>query len=196
MIVCSPAETRKACKMYHELFVCGTLMVVVGMVCYTIVGRMWQEMPDPGKFKIVSVDFDGVIHSFKGGWCGDTVIEGYPLPGAIEWLGKLCDTGMSVCIFSYRSRTRAGRRAMQKWLIAHGCPKKTMEQLWFPEHKPAAHLSIDDRSYRFEGDRYPSPHWIAEFQAWWQIPAKVQAAKSASSGIQDCRRCGGQPEIG
>lgn len=68
-----------------------------------------------GKLKDLCIDFDGVIHSYKSGWKGATVIPDEPVPGAIEWLVGLLDKGFQPCIYSSRSKTWFGRRAMKKW---------------------------------------------------------------------------------
>lgn len=43
------------------------------------------------------------------------------------------------------------------WLLSKG--------IWFPKEKPPAHISIDDRGYRFEGV-FPSPRELLEMVPW------------------------------
>ncbi len=78
----------------------------------TPIEQQWKN----GKLKDLCIDFDGVIHSYKSGWKGATVIPDEPVPGAIEWLVGLLDKGFQPCIYSSRSKTWFGRRAMKCWL--------------------------------------------------------------------------------
>lgn len=79
----------------------------------TPIEQQWKQ----GKLKDLCIDFDGVIHSYKSGWKGATVIPDEPVPGAIEWLVNLLDQGFQPCIYSSRSKTWFGRRAMKKWFV-------------------------------------------------------------------------------
>lgn len=65
---------------------------------------------------ILSIDFDGVIHSYKSGWKGAHVIPDPPVPGAIAALFRYLEAGFDVAIFSSRSKSLRGRWAMQRWL--------------------------------------------------------------------------------
>lgn len=68
------------------------------------------------KFKpIVVLDFDGVIHNYKSGWKGASVIPDEPVPGAIEFILEARKT-YQVAILSSRSHQWGGKRAMKKWL--------------------------------------------------------------------------------
>ena len=69
--------------------------------------------------KQICIDFDGVIHSYKSGWKGETNIPDEPNNGAFEWLVNLICAGMQPCIYSSRSRSFFGRRAMKKWFVEH-----------------------------------------------------------------------------
>ena len=67
----------------------------------------------------ISVDFDGVLHSYTSGWKGARTIPDLPVPGAIEWLCEIqCD--YTVAISSARSGQFGGRRAMRNWIKLHG----------------------------------------------------------------------------
>lgn len=68
-----------------------------------------------GKSKDLCIDFDGVIHSYKSGWLGIDKIPDEPVDGAIEWLVKLKENGFQPNIYSSRSKSWFGRRAMKKW---------------------------------------------------------------------------------
>ena len=129
---------------------------------------------------LICVDFDGVIHSYKSGWQGVSVIPDPPVPGAIDWLIKnlpIPDSygmggdhqGPIVCIYSSRSSSWFGRRAMKKWLIANGLPAEYIKEgiLKFPKKKPAAWLTIDDRAICFDG-RFPTEHEMISFVPWYK----------------------------
>jgi len=129
---------------------------------------------------IICVDFDGVIHSYKSGWKGVSEIPDEPVTGAIEWLMKHLPTpealggcmvpeykGPEVQIYSSRSKSWFGRRAMKKWLIKHGLPSCYISDgiLKFPVKKPAAFLTIDDRAICFNGV-FPTAKEMMSFRPW------------------------------
>ncbi len=130
---------------------------------------------------IICVDFDGVIHSYSSGWKGIDVIPDPPVPGAIKWLeehlptpdaiyafGHIAHEGKPIVqIYSSRSKSWRGRRAMKRWLIQHGLPKEyiTDRILKFPKKKPAAYLTIDDRAICFDGN-FPTADEMLAFKPW------------------------------
>ncbi len=128
---------------------------------------------------IICVDFDGVIHSYKSGWKGVSVITDQPVPGAIEWLMDHLPVPDAICamapryegpeaqIYSSRSKSWFGRRAMKKWLIKHGLPACYITEglLKFPSKKPAAFLTIDDRAICFNGT-FPTSEEMMSFKPW------------------------------
>ena len=128
---------------------------------------------------VICVDFDGVIHSYTSGWKGVSVIPDPPVPGAIEWLqdhlpvpDAVCAmagpyNGPIVCIYSSRSKSWFGRRAMKKWLIKHGLHPAYISDglLKFPSKKPAAFLTIDDRAICFNGT-FPTTEEMMRFKPW------------------------------
>lgn len=131
------------------------------------------------KNPIICVDFDGVIHSYTSGWKGIDVIPDPPVPGAIEWLMEhlpcpdgICamaptHTGPIVQIYSSRSKSWFGRRAMKRWLVQNGFPREYISEgiLKFPTKKPAAFLTIDDRAICFNGT-FPSAAEMLAFKPW------------------------------
>lgn len=130
---------------------------------------------------IICVDFDGVIHSYRSGWKGVSVIPDDPVPGAIEWLMEHLPVPDAVCamaprhegpevqIYSSRSKSWFGRRAMKKWLIKHGLDRAyiTEDILKFPIKKPAAYLTIDDRAICFDGT-FPTKEQMMSFKPWYK----------------------------
>ncbi len=126
---------------------------------------------------IICVDFDGVIHSYISGWKGIGVIPDLPVLGAIEWLKEYLDCPDSICsmappsgvqivIYSSRSRSGKGRRAMRQW-IAKYLGREYLEVLKFPKKKPPAFLTIDDRTICFKGV-FPTIKEMLEFKPWKQ----------------------------
>jgi hypothetical protein len=65
--------------------------------------------------KIISLDFDGVIHSYKSGWEGPRTIVDEPVNGALEFIVTALKK-YEVHIFSSRSHYFLGRSAMKRWL--------------------------------------------------------------------------------
>lgn len=129
---------------------------------------------------IILVDFDGVIHSYASGWQGVSNIPDDPVPGAIDWVIKhlpvpesvshainACYDGPIVQIYSARSKSWLGRRAMKNWFIKHGLPRAYIYEniLKFPIKKPAAFLTIDDRCICFKGN-FPSDKQMLNFISW------------------------------
>jgi hypothetical protein len=129
--------------------------------------------------RILLVDFDGVLHSYVSGWKGARVVSDPPVKGAIGWLRSLLEYpeewGMrlpsdpvgtfKVCIYSSRSRQWGGRKAMKRWLLAHGLEKEYLRQISFPIMRPAAFLTIDDRCVCFDGT-FPRAEDLLAFRPW------------------------------
>lgn len=130
---------------------------------------------------IICVDFDGVIHSYASGWQGVAVIPDPPVPGAIEWLMDHLPIPDSICamadeytgpvaqIYSSRSQSWRGRRAMKSWLIQNGLHPAYIQDgiLKFPVKKPAAFLTIDDRAICFDGT-FPTSAQMLAFRPWYK----------------------------
>jgi len=67
---------------------------------------------------ILTLDFDGVLHSYSSGWQGARIIPDPPVPGALEFVVTALDH-FRVAIHSSRSHQWGGRRAMKRWLRHH-----------------------------------------------------------------------------
>jgi hypothetical protein len=128
----------------------------------------------------VIVDFDGVVHSYTSGWKGVDVIPDLPVPGAIDWIRAHLPVpdalGMSepyrgpiVQIYSSRSGSFRGRRAMRAWFIKHGLERQYIDDniLKFPSKKPPALITIDDRAICFTGV-FPTTEEMLAFKPWYQ----------------------------
>lgn len=146
--------------------------------------------------KIVLLDFDGVLHSYRSGWQGPRCIPDPPVPGMLEWLmrflwdnctppDRLCAMApdmpfqelsrterSEVMIFSSRSKHWGGRKAMRAWMVEHG-----FDHAWFagmpgdggikfPLKKPPAFVTIDDRAICFNGTPRGLTEQIQNFTPW------------------------------
>lgn len=65
----------------------------------------------------LTLDFDGVIHGYDSGWKGAHVIPDAAVPGAGVYLLKAVQH-FDLAIFSSRSRSLRGRRAMKLYVRA------------------------------------------------------------------------------
>ena len=138
---------------------------------------------------ILCLDFDGVIHSFKRGWKGATVIPDPPVPGAMEFIAAAIDH-FHVDIFSSRSADPLGRRAMWSYIKQHLEEavgeieaSRIISLIDFPFDKPAAFVSIDDRAITFEG-KWPDIDTLLTFKPWNKRPAaEVGASKRTIADI-------------
>lgn len=108
--------------------------------------------------RTICLDFDGVIHSYRSGWCGAEVIPDPPIHGTKEAIARL-RTRFRVVVHSARCATEAGHEAVQAWLIKH--------QLVVDEvcrFKPPATIYVDDRAVPFRGDWQQTIADIHEFR--------------------------------
>ncbi|MCK9596681.1 hypothetical protein M0R19_05815 [Candidatus Pacearchaeota archaeon] len=129
---------------------------------------------------IVVIDFDGVIHSYKQRWIDFDKIPDPPVPGAIDFLRNLigCDK-FQVYIHSSRNvptknggreidrkyQPWCGKLAMERYLIENGLEIEFVNEITFPDYKPPAHVTIDDRVICFTGS-FPSIEEIENFKPW------------------------------
>lgn len=120
--------------------------------------------------KAISIDFDGVLHDYSGGWTGYKP-EGGPVPGAVEFTSDLQDQGFQVIVSSCRALTDLGRRYIREWLDDNGF---RMEFMHVTAEKPHAEFYIDDRAIRFEGDFKQVEEQMKTLQPWF----KNQESKS------------------
>lgn len=124
---------------------------------------------------ILCLDFDGVLHSYSSGWKGADVVSDPPVPGMVPFLAA-ASAKFEVHIFSSRSRQDGGQKAMQDWLFLHvtGQEYKADEtisapvwlfQIKWPEEKPPAMVTIDDRAITFDG-AWPDVATLLAFKPW------------------------------
>jgi hypothetical protein len=128
--------------------------------------------------KTILIDFDGVIHSYLSGWQGIDQIPDAPNTGAFEWITEAAKR-YNVAVYSSRSQASEGRMAMINWFKDHGLDTDVLMEIEFPETKPAAWLTIDDRCLCFTGD-WPSFDWIEGFLPWYRQPWATEGGLGAS----------------
>ncbi len=98
------------------------------------------------KRRTICLDFDGVLHSYRSGWCGAEVIPDPPLHGSREAIARLRKT-FRVVVHSARCVSDEGCKAIEAWLRKH-----SIEVDEVCRHKPPAYLYVDDRAVPFRGD--------------------------------------------
>ena len=154
---------------------------MTGMICMMTCTRGATMKRKKQWNPIICVDFDGVIHSYTSGWAGIDKIIDSPVEGAIGWLTahlptpkafklpNIVYTGPIVQIYSSRSRSRKGRRAMKTWLLFHGLDRAYIKEriLKFPRKKPPAFLTVDDRAWCFVGT-FPTTKEMVDFTPWYK----------------------------
>lgn len=125
---------------------------------------------------ILCLDFDGVCHSYTSGWKGADVIPDPAVEGLFPFLMEAVGP-FQVHIFSSRTHQEGGVEAMKKWFqdefdIWKSCQDVSgleiyniCESLHFPDHKPSAKVSIDDRAITFKGF-WPVVGDLLEFKPW------------------------------
>jgi hypothetical protein len=127
--------------------------------------------------KRLSLDFDGVLHSYISGYVRgreDEVIDP-PTPGAIEALTGYVKR-FEVHIHSTRCARPAAVLAMKAWLLAYGLPPEVLAEIRFSAEKVPGWLHLDDRAWLFTG-RWPSAEEIDAFRPWYKQAAPKDEAE-------------------
>jgi len=112
--------------------------------------------------KIVCLDFDGVIHSYKSGWKGIDYIPDEPVPGIREAIDDLMKD-YDVYVFSTRCTDPDGKYAVQVWLDYYKIRVTNIVS-----HKPPAYVTIDDRCICFKGKPKLLRKQIEEFKTYME----------------------------
>lgn len=124
-----------------------------------------QSFKKPDKPGSISLDFDGVINSYKSGFVAIDKLPDVPVDGALEFIRETIDYGFKVYIFSTRNKYEAGKKAIYKWLKDNGLEDRYLNTLELPSAKPIAKVYIDDRAWSFLG-KFPSLEEINSFVPW------------------------------
>lgn len=135
------------------------------------------------------LDWDGVIHSYERGWQGGE-IYGTATPGFFEWAERVRDH-FELVIYSSRSKSPDGLATMafafERWIqdwadsLERPTPLRTFD-FKFASEKPAAWLTIDDRSIHFEGNWSASELSLEAMLAFrpWTVPQAPPSDKATS----------------
>lgn len=108
--------------------------------------------------RTICLDFDGVLNSYRSGWQGAENIPDPPIHGTREAVARLRQQYL-VVIHSTRCRTPEGRTAIENWLQRHDIQVDEV-----CEHKPPAHVYVDDRAVPFRGNWDQVVHDIQQFR--------------------------------
>lgn len=108
--------------------------------------------------RTICLDFDGVIHSYRSGWCGAEIIPDPPIHGTREAIARL-RKGYRVVIHSARCATDEGLAAVQAWLQRHDIEVDEVCRF-----KPPAAIYVDDRAVPFRGDWQQTMDEIRDFR--------------------------------
>ena len=132
------------------------------------IAKVKAEMTKP----IISLDFDGVIHSYSSGWKGPRTIPDEPVKGALDFIQECLIEDWDVVIHSSRARYFGGISAMKTWLKRHSGNSwydspagNGIENVRFVRWKPPALVTIDDRALTFRG-RWPDLSDLKGFKPW------------------------------
>lgn len=118
---------------------------------------------------ILSLDFDGVIHSYTSKWESADIIPDPPVQGALDFI-KEAIKHFRICVFSTRSHQDGGIDAMKNWFdvwskTQYGIVPFWIDMIEFPTTKPPALIMIDDRAIPFEG-QWPNIEMLKTFKPW------------------------------
>ena len=111
--------------------------------------------------RTVVFDFDGVIHSYKSGYKGKSVIPDPPVPGIRKAIEEIRASGYEVIVVSTRCCDPAGREAVFTWLAENRIMVDGVQS-----DKPPAICYIDDRAICFDGDASSLLEKIRRFKPW------------------------------
>lgn len=111
--------------------------------------------------KTVVFDFDGVVHSYKSGWQGETVIPDPPVDGIKESIDSIRASGYKVVVVSTRCACYEGLVAIREWLKKYDIAVDDVSK-----EKPPAICYVDDRAIRFDGNAEALMEQIKNFKSW------------------------------
>jgi len=129
--------------------------------------------------KIISIDFDGVIHAYTSPFTTATEIHDGPVPGALDFIRTALDRGFGVHIHTARANNPHVEDAIVAWLLTHGLEHYHVDALSISARKKGAVVYIDDRGWRFEG-RFPTFDEIGALRQWNRLPTSVRPEIAAA----------------
>lgn len=108
-----------------------------------------------------TVCFDGVIHSYKSGWKGVSIIPDDPVDGIGDVIRELKDLGYTIIIHSARCVKFSRKNAIEEYCKMFDIPYDVITAA-----KPSAFIYVDDRRLKFEGDTSSLVEEIQTFQSY------------------------------
>ncbi len=108
--------------------------------------------------KTICIDFDGVIYPNMR-YAGTAILNEKPIEKAKESLKKLSEQ-YKIIIHSSRFNDDNGYKAVLEWL------EKYEFNYEVSRYKPTAHIYLDDRGVRFDGDWNKAIEDIENFTQW------------------------------
>ncbi len=108
--------------------------------------------------RVVCLDFNGVLDTYTG-WKGRGD-EYPPREGVKEFLAALKEEGYHIVVVS-----AIPYGFVRDWAERYGLAHLVDE---FTNRKPAAHVYVDDRAVRFDGDYEATLQAIREFRPYWE----------------------------
>ena len=133
---------------------------------------------------LISLDFDATVHLYSSPWIDACTISDGATEGFFEWAYE-AQRHFRLAIYSSRSKEPGAIPAMQAWLRKEHAAWLAAQPasydpgelaVSFPESKPAAFLSIDDRALTFTGSWSDfDPAALREFKPWNKKPRLLVA---------------------
>lgn len=131
-------------------------------------------------------DFDGVIHSYKSGWQGATVIPDPPVPGIADAISEIRKKGFRVVVVSTRCATLEGIVAVEEYLDQNGIVVDGVQM-----EKPPAICYVDDRAICFDGDTTGLVGKVVNFKNWMEKPVSYWIVHTEHfTPYRRCSHCG------
>jgi len=120
--------------------------------------------------RIICIDLDGVLLSFRSGWLRDDVY-GKVLPGAKEGLAKLVGDNWHVIVYTCRKNRKKIEEVLRgygilKGIHYHAINRRKNSYLNAYKGKIGADVYVDDRAICFEGSWEKTYERIKQFKPW------------------------------
>lgn len=113
----------------------------------------------------VVFDFDGVIHSYRSGWKGPSVIPDPVVPGIADAIKELRERYL-VVVVSTRCADPEGKKAVENYLTTNQIVVDGVLA-----EKPPALCYVDDRAICFRGNAQKLVSQIESFKTWQEDPS-------------------------